>query len=367
MIRVAAVRMGNGHLRAALPLARALGVPLERADQPPLATPAEARAWAWLTEAYEALSRRAAGGDHLARALLARITAIPEGAGPHPPDLPTRTLGRLLDLGLGRGLAEALRGDRLLTTFYSPALAADRAGVEAWCVVTDSDCARAWVGERPGGVHYLAPVPEVAERLRSHGVDAAHVHLSGFPLPAGLVAGAEAALERRGRGDPLHLVLAVGGAGTQVETVRAAIRESAGAGVRLTVVVGTRVALAEALRALAAAVGAPARIEVAGDFATHADQLEAALADADLLWTKPSELSFYAALGLPLALAAPVGVQEERNAAWLARHDAALDAPETGLCGWALARREALAETARRAFRLPRGGTAGIVARLRAG
>ena len=42
-----------------------------------------------------------------------------------------------------------------------------------------------------------------------------------------------------------------------------------------------------------------------------------ALRKTDILWTKPSELSFFAALGLPIIIAPPVGSQEEFNRRWL--------------------------------------------------
>ena len=37
----------------------------------------------------------------------------------------------------------------------------------------------------------------------------------------------------------------------------------------------------------------------------------------DILWTKPSELSFYSTLGLPIIMAPPIGSQEEFNKRWL--------------------------------------------------
>ena len=37
----------------------------------------------------------------------------------------------------------------------------------------------------------------------------------------------------------------------------------------------------------------------------------------DILWTKPSELSFYTALGLPIIIAPPIGAQEYYNKKWL--------------------------------------------------
>jgi hypothetical protein len=41
------------------------------------------------------------------------------------------------------------------------------------------------------------------------------------------------------------------------------------------------------------------------------------LRKTDVLWTKPSELSFYSALGLPIIIAPPVGSQEKFNRRWL--------------------------------------------------
>ena len=41
------------------------------------------------------------------------------------------------------------------------------------------------------------------------------------------------------------------------------------------------------------------------------------LRHTDILWTKPSELSFYAALGIPIIIAPPIGSQEKFNKYWL--------------------------------------------------
>jgi hypothetical protein len=37
----------------------------------------------------------------------------------------------------------------------------------------------------------------------------------------------------------------------------------------------------------------------------------------DILWTKPSELSFYCGLGIPVIMAPHIGSQEDYNQAWL--------------------------------------------------
>ena len=41
------------------------------------------------------------------------------------------------------------------------------------------------------------------------------------------------------------------------------------------------------------------------------------LHDTDIIWTKPSEMSFYTALGLPIIIAPPVGAHEKFNQEWL--------------------------------------------------
>jgi len=43
------------------------------------------------------------------------------------------------------------------------------------------------------------------------------------------------------------------------------------------------------------------------------------LRQTDILWTKPSELSFYSALGIPIIIAPPIGSQEDFNKNWLLR------------------------------------------------
>ena len=42
------------------------------------------------------------------------------------------------------------------------------------------------------------------------------------------------------------------------------------------------------------------------------------LRSTDILWSKPSELSFYTALGIPLIIAPPIGSQERFNETWVA-------------------------------------------------
>src|SRR3989442_12321216 len=88
---VAAIDMGYGHLRAAAPLADALGVPMLRMDLPPLGDARDAWFWRRTRAVYEPLTRWSQIGLVGAplRAFLGRITAIPGGG----VDLPAPTAG----------------------------------------------------------------------------------------------------------------------------------------------------------------------------------------------------------------------------------------------------------------------------------
>ena len=49
-----------------------------------------------------------------------------------------------------------------------------------------------------------------------------------------------------------------------------------------------------------------------------------ALHETDILWTKPSELSFYCALGIPIVMSPIIGSQEKFNRKWLREIQAAM-------------------------------------------
>ncbi len=373
------VEMGYGHLRAARPLGEALAVPVLQADRPPLAGAEERRLWDRIRRAYEWTSRlsQIPGVGAPLRWLLDEVTSIPHL---HPyRDLsePTRgsmALERLFRRGLGDGLVAALRSSRapLLTTFYSPALAADRAGVErVFCVVTDADINRIWAPLVPAGsrVRYLVPTRRAARRLRSYGVPQEHLHYTGFPLPHALVGGPGMEALRRNlaarlvrldpqrefrrefadvlshflgtlpeaeeEGRPPLLVFAVGGAGAQADLparflprMRPAIESgrlavTLVAGIRRDVAARFEEALAHVR--LEPSVGRGIDILLEDSLDAYFASFDALLERADVLWTKPSELTFYAALGLPLVCAPPVGVHERYNRRWAHEAGAGLE------------------------------------------
>jgi hypothetical protein len=50
-----------------------------------------------------------------------------------------------------------------------------------------------------------------------------------------------------------------------------------------------------------------------------------ALHETDILWTKPSELVFYSALGIPIILTPEIGAQETQNKNWLIKINAGME------------------------------------------
>lgn len=367
---VAAAEMGYGHLRAAQALADALEVPVLQVDRAPIAAEREARLWARARAAYEVTSRvsQLAFVGAPIRWALDGLTSVPHL---HPwrdlsaPTLGARALDRLVEGGLGAGLVDELRrtGRPLLTTFFAPAIAADRAGVpEVHCVVTDTDVNRAWVPRDPAAsrIRYLVPTNRAGKRLEQYGVPAGRITFTGFPLPDSLVGGRHLTVLARnlaGRiarldpkrafrrehgeelahflgplpeaeeGRPPLLTFAVGGAGAQAGLARAFLpsmrREVEEGRLRIALVAGVKPSVKatfhEAIRGagLEGAVGAGIEILLEEDVERYLRAMNALLARTDVLWTKPSEMVFYAALGIPLVLAAPVGSHERLNRRWV--------------------------------------------------
>jgi hypothetical protein len=371
------VDMGYGHLRAAAPLAEALGAEILHADRPPLADAQEREHWARARRFYEVMSRLSQlpviGGA--LDGVLDAVTSIPRL---HPsrdlsaPSWGARSLHRLIQRGLGKGLVQRLRAADagLLTTFYAPAIAADHFGCKGvHCVVTDSDINRVWAPLEPGksNIRYFVPSRRAERRLAAYGVPSQNIEFTGFPLPHELVGGPamtairqnlpgrlvrldpEGAFREMYREELSHflgplpdderhrpplLVFAVGGTGTQVgiarrllPSFRTKILEGK---IRIALVAGIRGEVASKLRAcieragLAERIGSGIDVLFENDFDSYYRRFNQLLARTDILWTKPSELTFYAALGIPLILSSPVGVHEFSNRRWARESGAGL-------------------------------------------
>ena len=417
---VVAVEMGYGHLRPARSLALTLNVPLLRAERAPLCDAKEAVLWDRMRGGFDALVRASQlpiiGGPF--DALLRAITEIPTF---HPrrdlrrADLGVKGLRRLVDRGLGEGMVAELRARPrpLLTTFYAPAIVADAHGLDdIYCVITDTDCARVWVpadGARTR-IRYFAPSDRVRRRLQAYGVPETQIYQTGFPLPPALTGGDDLAALRRnlvhrlrrldpkGRFEGGHerelatflpefaasaqqsastlpplVTFAVGGSGAQVDIGETAIAALAALikarRIRLGLVAGIRPEVRDRFVAALHRAGLDVdddgiRLVFADDFDTYAAAFDDLLADTDALWTKTSEMSFYAALGLPIIMAPAVGVQEHYNLRWLSEAGAGVvQRPPRDVADWIveLLNDGVLARAAWTGFlRLPKQGSAAI-------
>jgi hypothetical protein len=91
---------------------------------------------------------------------------------------------------MGRGSHRARPEDAVLpivTSFFTPAFMAEHFEYpgEIYCVICDTDVARAWASIQPrtSRIRYFAPNWRVVERLRLYGVAPSRVFTTGFPLP----------------------------------------------------------------------------------------------------------------------------------------------------------------------------------------
>jgi len=363
--------MGFGHQRAAHALAHLAEEQVLIAGGPDTTDPEEARVWRRFTWSYEVLSRvkgvPVMGGAMFG--MLDRMLHI-------PPLYPLRDLSNpspnnhivdhLIRSGLGRSLIRRLRSRELpmVSTFYAPALIADHAKVErVYSVICDADLNRVWVASnaRESRVHYFAPCGRAMRRLRQYGVPDERIFITGFTLPRENIGGTDMPvlkadmLARLGRLDPagrftsvygatirellgdrpepsawqerVTVTFAVGGAGAQVEIGLMLI---AGLGravlerrFRLVLVAGVHRVVEKLFRdaagreGLAEALGDGLCIVREDDKAAYFQRFNALMRETDILWTKPSELSFYSALGIPIVMAPPIGSQEDKNQLWL--------------------------------------------------
>ena len=194
-----------------------------------------------------------------------------------------------------------------------------------------------------------------------------NIHLTGYPLPKENIGGAGMTILKKdmrprlvnldpsGRymseygpvirenfgklpkssGRPLTIMFSIGGAGAQKEIGMAIVKslrdDIKNKKVKVILSAGTR---QETMNYFAAELKALGFREPFNDGAEilwaiglhdYFDKFNEALRATDILWTKPSELSFYCALGLPIIIAPPIGSQEDFNREWLLKVGAAMD------------------------------------------
>ncbi|MGE5176374.1 MAG: DUF6938 domain-containing protein, partial [Hyphomicrobiales bacterium] len=363
--------MGLGHQRAAHSLGHIAEGGVLTAGSPDTTPPDEARFWHRMLWTYDTLSRvkdvPVVGGS---------LFSVLDGMLHIPPFYPLRDLSNpgpnnhimdyFIDHGLGRGLVEHLRTNQLpvVSTFYAPSLIADHAGLDGvYSVICDADLNRVWVATHAdqSRIRYFAPCGRAMRRLRQYGVPDDRIFISGFTLPRENIGGLEMTtlkrdlLARLGRLDPearftsvygstvrellgalpspshgkerVTIVFAVGGAGAQTEiglVLTQALKHAILDGrFRLVLVAGVNRLVEKmfsefAIRTgLASAIGDGLVVVREDSKQAYFDRFNALMRETDILWTKPSELSFYSALGIPIVMAPPIGSQEGKNQRWL--------------------------------------------------
>lgn len=372
---VVAIDMGYGHLRAAYPLRHLSPTgKVIAADAYESIPRHDERAWKSIRQTYEFFSRLESIPviGHPLFKLLDGFQEIPPF---YPrrdlsaPDVQLRQIYRLIHSGLNRHLIDNLNHTAdipLITTFFSVAFSAEEHGFknDIYLVICDTDVSRAWAPLHPekSRIKYFAPTERVVERLKMYGVRKERIFLTGFPLPDENIGGMKQATlkadfsKRINHLDPekkyrskhnsaLTLTFAIGGAGAQrgiahdlIMSLAPQIKRQA---LRLNVVAGSRHDIYHFFRNELRREGLEHTVRII--FSEHKEnyfkEFNEVLRTTDILWTKPSELSFYAALGLPIIIAPPVGSQEVCNRQCLLTTGTGIDQEDPRyahewLCDW---------------------------------
>jgi hypothetical protein len=379
---VVTVDMGYGHQRAAQPLGRIAQEGIVLANNYPGMPEADRKIFHDLEGFYTAMSRfkKVPLLGPMVFSIYDRFQKVPPFDPRRDMSRPTVQVRGIANLvrrrNWGRHLIDSLggRGELpFLSTFFSPAHMADLHGYPGgiYCVICDADFSRDWVARDPkrSRIFYFTPTPRAGERLRLYGVPEERILLTGFPLPEENLGYPDFAVLRedtaarlvnldpdrrllgpeRARaleslevpelppsaGRPLTLMFAVGGAGAQAEiglqaTVALASRIRAGE-VQLHLIAGVSAKVRDIFRqglqslGLEDLVGRGLEILFEPDKPRYFESFNRTLRRTDILWTKPSELVFYAGLGVPLLLAPTIGSQEEFNRDWLVGLGAGID------------------------------------------
>lgn len=370
---IVAVDMGYGHQRAAYPLRH-----LSPTGKVLIANNYEgiprrdSFLWSSTRKLYETFSRFSnlpLVGKYLF-GLMDYLQQIPEFYPRRDLSKPISQVNQIysmIRLGWGKDLIKHLNTEDipLITTFFTVAFFAEEHNFknEIYIVICDADISRAWVAKNPAKsrIKYLAPCRRVVDRLKLYGVKEENIFLTGFPLPEENIGGAQLKTikadlaERVVNLDPGHhyrdkysstlkqflqdikidahhrhpltITFAVGGAGAQkglATAILASLKKKILAEeINLNLVAGSRNDVYVYFKKRICEAGLEKNFgrNLKIIFALHKEdyfkELNEALRKTDILWTKPSEMVFYSALGLPIVMAPSLGSQEVYNRLWL--------------------------------------------------
>jgi hypothetical protein len=358
--------MGYGHLRAAYPLKPLSQEGVLIAGSNESTTTVERNLWKRTLWFYELLSR-AKGVPVIGKTLFNLLDFFLKIPSFYPRrDLSKSTFQvRMLNSAIRKGLCKSVldkireKHIPLVTSFYAPAVAADMNNFgKIYCIICDTDLNRVWVSHDPweSRIEYFAPTGRAAKRLKDYGVPEQRIHLTGFPLPPEILGNENLDMLKHDLGQRLHyldpsnrfwpihklnllyflgeenckfkneriltLTFAVGGAGAQKETgkkIAFSLREKLITGqIILNLVAGTRSEVQDYFLDIQEEVNsANVHVIYGKDFEEYYYKFNQVIRTTDVLWSKPSELSFYTGLGIPLIMSPTIGAQERANKKWI--------------------------------------------------
>ncbi len=382
---VISANMGLGHQRATYPLRHMAHEDIQLFGENVTSSKREKRLWRVFRNSYEFLSKTRQFwiiGPGLYNLLerLQNISPYYPFRDQSRPSLQLKSLYSLISRGLGHGLSSMLSTKNLpvVTSFYAAAIAAEeRTDLPVYCIICDSDINRAWVAENPkkSRIIYFAPCGHALTRLKQYGVPDERIFLTGFPLPQENIGGLDmpilkqdlaARLVRldpikrfrsihgvearhylgsywnpRDSDEPFTLSYTVGGAGAQAEIAGDVVHSLApqilAGKVRLNLIAAHRNEVRQYFLKLIQKHGLTQsdniKVIYNADKNLYFKEFNEALRTTDVLWTKPSELSFYCGLGIPIIIAPPIGPHEVFNRRWLRNLGAGLIQDDPKYCG----------------------------------
>jgi hypothetical protein len=258
-----------------------------------------------------------------------------------------------------------------VSTFFIPAFMAEFFNYpgEIFCIVCDADIARPWAPLKPysSRIKYFAPTERVMERLKLYGVKSRNIFFTGYPLPLENIGSEKMEILKEDLAErllvldpqrkyfrqyqslvkkylgklpdevnrPPTIMFAVGGAGAQkeigIKILKSLKEQITKEEIKVILVAGIREWVnnyfLKNIKALdlKGALGQNIEIIFQKDIEQYFKDFNSALRKTDILWTKPSELSFYTALGLPMIIAPSIGSQEDFNREWLLKLGSAIE------------------------------------------
>jgi len=276
------------------------------------------------------------------------------------PNYSLRQIFYFIKRGWGKDLIERLKIDplQLISTFFTPAFMAEefKYPSQVYCTVCDADINRSWVSIDPkkSKIKYFAPCTWVRDRLKLYGVKPENIYLTGYPLPKENIGEHMEVIKEDMRNrlvnldpdkkyrnmysplikevlgelpeksnHPLTIMFSIGGAGAQkeialhaVNSLKEKIKERK---VRFIISVGVREELRKYFADNIEGLKLNGWVHILSGLTAeeYFKTFNETLRETDILWTKPSELSFYTGLGIPMIIAPTIGSQEDFNKRWL--------------------------------------------------